>query len=53
MNPLHGAVLLVLAALVLSDSAQADDREGPGACKSDVQKLFKVSSPEVDASLRV
>lgn len=41
MKQLHSAVLLVFAALVLSDSAQADDREAHGACKSDVQKLCK------------
>lgn len=45
MKQLRSAVPLVFAALVLSGGAQADDREGRGACKSDVQKLCKGVEP--------
>ena len=45
MKRILGAYLLIIAGLFVVSAAQADDKEKPGACRADVQKLCKGVQP--------
>ena len=45
MKRILGAYLLVIGALSMVSIAQAEEREGSGACRADVQKLCKEVQP--------
>lgn len=45
MKRILSAHLLVIAGLFLMAAAQAEEKEGPGACRADVQKLCKGVQP--------
>jgi hypothetical protein len=45
MKRILGAYLLVIGGLFLMSAAQAEEKEHPGACRADVQKLCKDVQP--------
>jgi hypothetical protein len=45
MNRIFGANLLVIGGLLVICAAQAEEKEHPGACRADVQKLCKDVQP--------
>ena len=45
MKRILGTYLLVIAGLLIMSAAQAEEKEGPGTCRADVQKLCKGVQP--------